>query len=791
MPRNIQPVQVNQFAAGFITEFSPLQFPPEASSDEENMEINEDNSRSRRFGINYNLTSTITNTGLTYDSTKILGRNQFKWENAGGDPDKELLVVQIGNYLAIYDLDTEDVNEGLIYSETFSSTLYEKTFGFAVVDGLLVVVNGNKDVLVYEYDGAGTVSKETTNLLIRDLFGVQAIIDSDLTLNDNAYIRPKDYNDEHIYNLRNQGWAIPRLDGNDETVEDPIFAFVDSPDNPFGSFTGNLTIRGPWSALSADEKSKVGLYPSNSDQVSRALFPDANDGDDRNTSRFFAKTLLKERTGSYIAPKGFFIIDALERGASRLEKELAYRTEFGNLRYSVSDLPEDKTPGGATVINEYAGRIWYGGFSGEVVDGDSKSPRMSSFILYSSLVGDKTDIIRCYQEGDPTDVVNPDLLATDGGFIRIDSAYGIKHFESVRQSNFIFAENGVWRVYGIDGEGFRADAYAVDKITDKGCIAPRSVVTVNERIYYWSDDGIYVISRNEFGDWVTNSLTRGRINTFYNNIREEAKRRVVAAYDSFQDRILWVYDNFAVGGTDSLELAFYINKQAFTKNRYQGVTNNLPTIMCPAIGNPYKESTTSEVVTVDGETVTVGGEPVTVTITGRSDSTRELYYVALTSITGSIKFVIAQSDLSTFTDWSSAGGSITEAFLLTGPITGNTNRLEKQVNYVTVSMKKTEDSFNGEFTPLNQSSCLLQSRWDWSDSAASNKWSTAYEVYRPKYLYFPSSPSDEPYAGFPIITTRNKIRGWGRSVRFKFTSSGNKNMHIYGWGFNLAAAAQD
>jgi len=46
-------------------------------------------------------------------------------------------------------------------------------------------------------------------------------------------------------------------------------------------------------------------------------------------------------------------------------------------------LPEDRTPGGATLVAEFAGRVFYGGFSGKTIGGDENSPELSNYLLFS------------------------------------------------------------------------------------------------------------------------------------------------------------------------------------------------------------------------------------------------------------------------------------------------------------------------------------------------------------------------------------------------------------------------
>ena len=97
--------------------------------------------------------------------------------------------------------------------------------------------------------------------------------------------------------------------------------------------------------------------------------------------------------------------------------------------------------------------------------------------------------------------------------------------------------------------------------------------------------------------------------------------------------------------------------------------------------------------------------------------------------------------------------------------------------------KQTEDGFTddglGNLTANNQSSCYYQTRWDFSDSANSGKWSSSYQAYRMR-PYFPSGASDTFDYGQVVVTTKNKIRGSGRALSLKFTSEEGKDFHMYG-----------
>lgn len=77
---------------------------------------------------------------------------------------------------------------------------------------------------------------------------------------------------------------------------------------------------------------------------------------------------------------------------------------------------------------------------------------------------------------------------------------------------------------------------------------------------------------------------------------------------------------------------------------------------------------------------------------------------------------------------------------------------------------------------MADSSLLMQARWDWANTSGSNKFSQQVQVYRN------TRPNTATIAGFPVVVTKNKIRGKGRSLQLKFTSETGKDAELVGWG---------
>lgn len=420
MARQTSLVEVNKYVAGLVTEATPLNFPDNASIDEDNFILNTDGSRQRRLGMDFENDHRIIDTGVIPPVGVDVTVTSYRWRNAGGNPQKNIIAVQVGNELRFFDMDIVPISAGVIYTKVYPTVPVQSFFSYAVVDGIMTVVNGLKDVSTFKYEN-GAITESSGHLLVRDQFGVEDIyLGQNLKQGSGVSVRPPTLSNAHIYNLRNQTWGLPKLDYNTPVAAtDPISTFYN-----FGS----------------------GVFPSNSDSVVDALFANAAYSPDPVSLRFNANSLYSNPVGSFQAPQGFFIIDALARGTSRLSEYNKVRAANPSLAYPVATLPVDTTPGGPSVVAEYAGRVWYSGFSGTLQGGDNNSPRMASYVLFSQLVQDPTDTLSCYQEGDPTSVDAPELLDSDGGFIRIEGAYGICGMVNVGKALMVIAANGVWQI---------------------------------------------------------------------------------------------------------------------------------------------------------------------------------------------------------------------------------------------------------------------------------------------------------------------------------------------------------
>jgi hypothetical protein len=268
MTRQVAPLEVNSFVQGLITEASPLTFPENASLDEDNFELLRDGSRRRRLGMDFEEGFQIVTTGVDNPEGGEVAVNTFNWKNAGGTPDKELLVIQTGQNIRVFDVDIEPLSSGQIYSTTVSEASPSQPFSFSVIDGTLVCATGQANILEISYNGE-SVSRKNRRIKIRDFFGVSTTISGrNLREGNNVSFRPSSRSNAHIYNLRNQSWGVPRSVG--DSSED---------DSPTGR-------RDPIEAF----EDRANRYPSNADTVTQVLYPDPGDGNNRTGDQFFPRT---------------------------------------------------------------------------------------------------------------------------------------------------------------------------------------------------------------------------------------------------------------------------------------------------------------------------------------------------------------------------------------------------------------------------------------------------------------------------------------------------------------------
>lgn len=758
MPKQSAKAEYNVFVKGLITEASPLNFPENASQDEQNFDLHRTGTRSRRLGMAYEPGYSLVNSLVTANSVRAVKPTTFQWKNTGGDTGLTILVVQFENNLNFFNQQSEPLaTSGYLATITLSGFPSDVQYSFTSVDGTLVVAAGIDTICLVNYTGSAFVSSYE-RIAVRDVWGIEEV-------NEPSYETDSSYrggiDSYHYYNLQNQSWGIPRkrFDG---VVVDPA-----------------------WSYFADGGK---GVWPSNSEAVWAGLQFKPIEGSAEPYEHLFPRLFNDVFGAKVVSAKGYYIIDLLRRGTSRVSELENNYTKFPELIYNSISAPADYTSGGATVVADFAGRVFYGGFNGVVTDGDARSPNLNNYIFFSQLIKNKKDFTKCYQEGDPTSRDSSDLVDTDGGFVRISGMDRLIGMVSLSTHLIVIANNGVWAISGGSDFGFTPTNYKVDKLSTFGGVGRFSIVENLGRALFWGEDGIFVVAKNQFGEFNVASITETTIQTYYDSIDSKAKQEVVGVYDAFGKKIRWIYklNDAFTASSQTWELVLDTVLNAFYKQRIYNSPNNTTEVfsVIPTLGIKTDGSVNNILSGTDN--VVSGFSEVVTPNTDRITGIQKVRYLAIenTAITTSFAFSYYRDE--DFKDWPhDMGGTDAFAFLLTGQTTGGDSSLPKQIPYVTLHFYRTESGVTDGLIPDNQSSCLMRFRWEWSDTSNSHKWSRIQESYRYRLPRFIEGPSDDYDTGFELVSTKNKIRGRGKAFCMYLETSPNKDCKIVGW--NLTA----
>lgn len=485
-------IPVNNFVKGLVTEASPLTFPPGASLDEVNFELLRDGSRRRRLGLDLEDNYGLHDSGMSSAVLEGARCQAYRWSIPNGNIDQDIGVIQIGNQIWFIDLYTANPSANILNGGNpivATELNNDVIMTFTTLNNYLIgVANHLPQPYLFNYDPAtDTVTVETAAIAIRDMWGV----DDGLAVDG----RPTALTPSHHYNLLNQGW-LP-------DIQSTCGAGVNAIDCTFNTF---------------------GIYPSNSDAWTYGRVEDLTSVD---IKKFDPDIAGRNFVNNGNVARGHFIISLYERGVSR-----SNQTGF--------TLPVDRETGRINAIAAFAGRIFYAGILSNVVGGDSRSPNLSGTVLFSQLFENKLNLVKCYQEADPTSPDINDIVDTDGGLIQIPECGYIWALKAIKESLFVFASNGVWEIRGGDN-GFTATSFMVHKISNVGVYAPKSIVEVEGIIYFWAATGIHAIGRNENGVFQTSNLTIPTIQKLYNAIPDASKKNARGYYDLAQNRARWLY----------------------------------------------------------------------------------------------------------------------------------------------------------------------------------------------------------------------------------------------------------
>lgn len=734
----------NTFVKGLITEATPLTFPPNASGDEDNCLLFQKGNRTRRLGIDFEDGYEISFFDIQQSDTNNQAIHDFRWD-APNNTTESFLCLQVGSQVRFYNLSSGPPYSPQLKSFSIDLTNYTAPFASdaAVASnevsmssgkGFLFIASPVIEPVIVEYDpDLDEIEITRVYIQIRDFKG----LDDGLSPED----EPDSLSNEHYYNLKNQGW-------NSATYSDGALGDVQ-----FFNWRGQPVIH-----------QGIGDYPITQYFSSKSVYPPNNrqwfNGQDTTTGdlTFLPDLLAKYSTGNTVAPRGHFILNAFNKGYS----------EFSG----VPDLTAEGIAARPKSNAFWAGRVWYA---------------CQDTLYFSQVLDDKRQAGMCYQVADPTDQNINKLVANDGGVIPIPEMGDCIRLFPIGTGLIILSPNGTWFVSG-GQSGFSADDFSVSKISPIGMSSPNSVIEVDHEIYWWSDTGILGLSQKTgiFGPVQSNfdklNITQDTIQSFYfDDISVLSKKYVKSVYDAASNTIQWLFktsDNSDNWKFDRA-LCFDLNLKAFYPWTFTCFTDPSPP---SAAETPY----------ICGA---FASRDINI-ISGQNSDRKNTFlnYIFLAPVGTSYHVTIGLLSNPQFVDWfahdisqgfdSDEAGRDFSSYMETGyEIAGDALR-EKQAPWLKCYFRQTEKNFvlDGSDYDLDfPSSCLFTAKWNWSDSKTSNQWKGPYEVYRLLSVPSPDSSNLALTTGFPIVTTRFKIRGRGKALQFRFESSSRKDFDLYGW----------
>lgn len=650
MPRASVTKNYFNFIGGKHTDGSPLNSIENTANILQNVDLHPSGKLNRRLGLDFEEGFDLTQGPFTESSLRDVGVDFLEWTNVAGDGRRNFYVVRVGHDLFIYDQSGLAPSDNLIGSENFLGLSIDAANSI----NSPIQVTSAKGFLIVTGEFIqpfrlvyDTISKTFQSLAITiEIRDFEGVEIGGLPLD----FRPGVLTNNHLYNLLNQGWGKQVVNFENNNDEFDYLAF----------------------------NQQTSKFPSQTDIPSLAMTPNP----DKNGELQFRASAIEARyLGDARAPNGHFVLNG-----------------FALNRDSVSSLTGVPSPGfnaRPRSVEFFAGRAWYGGVKGN--------------IYFSQILTKDENIGRCYQDQDPTSEEANELLDTDGGVIPLPDAGEIYKLIAIGNSVLVMASNGIWGISGGEAN-FTANSTSVVKVSDIGINAPASVVRVENSIFFWSDEGIFVITADQIsGQLNSQPVSANRIDSDLNEIPSLSKIASQASYDRVDKKIYWSYHD-GLNNTDARLEAKYnaaivydVTLNAFTDYRIEDSIGSggsfMAGILKPSARN---EGKTTENVIHLGTQVQANGVDVTtvITFTGSAVLRPKVLTFAWDAITSDYEITFSEFCSRSFTDWIADDGIGVnyKSIIETNPETLGEAAVDKGATYLTTFYDHSRNGYGKALT---------------------------------------------------------------------------------------------
>lgn len=711
MTRNVGNFVENQFAKGLISEATGFNFPEQAVTETWDCRFLKTGEVQRRLGFNYE--GGVS--GVVAPNVFASGvQKSFLWKDVGTNGNLIFLVYQTGFRIIFFQADSSgNFSTGLksfyLNLQNYKASdqrgnILEKECTFAYGDGKLFICHPYCDPIYVKYTDS-TGTITTTRITLK-IRDIDGLKDS-LGVSE----RPTTLSTNHKYNLHNQGWG-KSVPGKDGLSQDQL----------------------PWKLIFRFSH----RYPNNCDMW--WIAKDANGN--VNYEQFKQNSVSNSE-----APKGHFILDAFYQDRHKAFLADQYtdqeKTGIGNINVVTS---QGQRP---SCVAFFAGRVWYAGVAAD---------KFFNNVYYSQIVTKEDKIGLCYQQNDPTSEHLSDLLETDGGVVKVAGVAKITSLFVAGNSLLVFGTNGIWSISGsgAEGTGFNATDFSINKISSIGLLQSTSLLDVEGSPMWWNSDGIWSIQRGQNGVQVI-SLTDNTIKQFIQDYIPIGSRAFIqASYNPLQKTIQWMYRSTApanIGQSYTYDRILELNTLTGAFYPFTIGSKKLCTFFCAS--DIRAQTNTDDTLVNDAGIDVVTGGAVAITqgnVTLLPFVSAKYKYITIDGVTN---MAFVEENATTYKDFT--GTDYTSYFITGAKIHGEGNK-NFNLEYITVFTKQIS----------NDGSAYLRTKWDWSNSAVSGKWSAAQQVY-----------STKTYRD--VLHKKLLIRGFGPAVQLYFYSVTGKPFSILGW----------
>ena len=639
------------------------------------------------------------------------------WDNVGGQAGLEFLVLQVGSTLRFYNKTTPPYSSHQI-TQTVDLSSYE------VVGG---VGAANVNCQFASINGALVVTSPAINTIYIERDNItEALTTTQIN-----------------FRIRDFEWL-----GDKSTYTTGIATASASVQRKYD------TANSGWSGLKGS--AALTTYTTAKLQYPPLTLPWYSGKD--SSGNFSVTEWEKVFSGTSLIGNGTYVLDFFNKDRS--------------LASGIVGIPADIETSRFKSVESFAGRIFYAGL---------ESAKNTGVILFSRQIESLKELGDCYQSNDPTSEEISDLLDTDGGMIRIPDAVNIKYLYSFGATLFIFADNGVWSINGVDGV-FRATEYSLRRVSYTGMLTAESFAEAEGVPFWWSKTGIHTLQFDEVSNNPTEqNISLTTIQSFWDDIGSNTRSLVQATYDRLNKKIYWAYPNTDEPNDNKLNnfLILDIPLGAFYPWKVSDEVSSTDYIMGLATYSGYgSDDTVLDVILPNGDDVVQGVDDVVSTqLTDFATGDPAIVLLIRDGATG--KLTMGSFSGKTFLDWGTTNYS---SFAEAGYDFISDLVRQKNSPYILTYMRVTEEGWvasGSGYEPIRPSGLLVSAYWDFKTSPSSES-QQAYR-YKQTPVVNPSSLSD---FGYPdtIITSRLKIRGTGRSVRLRFESEQGKDFVLVGYG---------